>query len=154
MTAFPTWLLLLAAVIIFALAVVAGFYLRKLQLAQRVQAEQLAELEQSAADQRERVNNSIQIIARTLLDDGVGLTEASIRIRVLLDALQVEQEVREEFVAFYTIADKTSHIPILKDWKKLPRKKQFEFEKEMAALEDEYRDFALDAAKRILGRKF
>lgn len=154
MSAFPTWLLVLAAVIIFALAAVAGFYLRKLQLAQRVQAEQLAELEQSAADQRERVNNSIQIIARTLLDDGVGLTEASIRIRVLLDALQVEQEVREEFVAFYTVADKTSHIPILKDWKKLPRKKQFEFEKEMAALEDEYRDFALDAAKRILGRKF
>jgi hypothetical protein len=154
MSAFPTWLLLLAAVIIFVLAAVAGFYLRKLQLAQRVQAEQLAELEQSAADQRERVNNSIQIIARTLLDDGVGLTEASIRIRVLLDALQVEQEVREEFVAFYTVADKTSHIPILKDWKKLPRKKQFEFEKEMAALEDEYRDFALDAAKRILGRKF
>lgn len=154
MTAFPAWLLVLAAVIIFVLAVVAGFYLRKLQLAQRVQAQQLAELEQSAADQRERVNNSIQIIARTLLDDGVGLTEASIRIRVLLDALQVEDNVREEFVAFYTIADKTSHIPILKDWKKLPRKQQFEFEKEMAALEAEYRDFALDAAQRILGRKF
>ena len=154
MTAFPAWLLVLAAVIIFVLAVVAGFYLRKLQVAQRAQAHQLAELEQSAAEQRERVNNSIQIIARTLLDDGVGLTEASIRIRVLLDALQVEQGVRDEFVAFYTIADKTSHIPILKDWKKLPRKKQFEFEKEMAALEDEYRDFALDAAKRILGRRF
>ncbi|WP_020413035.1 DUF2489 domain-containing protein [Microbulbifer variabilis] len=154
MTVFPTWLLILAAVIIFALAIVAGYYLRKLSVAQKKQAEQLAELEQAAEDQRERVNDSIQIIARTLLDDGVGLTEASIRIRVLLDALQVEDKVREEFVAFYTIAEKTSHIPILKDWKALPRKEQFQYELEMAQIEADYKDFAIDAAKRILGRTF
>ncbi|WP_444904581.1 DUF2489 domain-containing protein [Microbulbifer sp. CnH-101-E] len=154
MTVFPTWLLILAAVIIFALAIVAGYYLRKLSVAQKKQAEQLAELEQAAEDQRERVNDSIQIIARTLLDDGVGLTEASIRIRVLLDALQVEDSVREEFVAFYTIAEKTSHIPILKEWKALPRKEQFQYELEMAQVEADYKDFALDAAKRISGRTF
>ncbi len=154
MTVFPTWLLVAAALIVFALTVVAGYYLRKLNVAQKQQAQQLAELEQAAADQRQRVNDSIQIIARTLLDDGVGLTEASIRIRVLLDALQVGQGVREEFVAFYTVAEKTSHIPILQDWKKLPRKKQFQFEREMAKVEEEYRDFALDAARRIIGRAF
>ncbi|MCX2795052.1 DUF2489 domain-containing protein [Microbulbifer thermotolerans] len=154
MNVFPVWVLIVAALIVFALAVVAGYYLRKLHLAQKQQAQQLGELEQAAADQRQRVNDSIQIIARTLLDDGVGLTEASIRIRVLLDALQVEQGVREEFVVFYTVAEKTSHIPILKEWKKLPRKKQFQFEREMAKIEDEYRDFALDAARRILGRTF
>ncbi|WP_445366131.1 DUF2489 domain-containing protein [Microbulbifer sp. ANSA001] len=154
MTVFPIWLLILAAVIIFALAIVAGYYLRKLSVAQKKQAEQLAELEQAAEDQRQRVNDSIQIIARTLLDDGVGLTEASIRIRVLLDALQVEDKVREEFVAFYTIAEKTSHIPILKDWKALPRKEQFQYELEMAQIEADYKDFAIDAAKCILGRTF
>ncbi|WP_250460897.1 DUF2489 domain-containing protein [Microbulbifer litoralis] len=154
MTVFPTWLLVVAALIIFALAAVAGYYLRKLNLAQKKQAAQLAELEQAASDQRQRVNDSIQILARTLLDDGVGVTEASIRIRVLLDALQVEQGIKDEFVAFYTVADKTSHIPILQEWKKLPRKKQFQFEMEMAQVESEYKDFALDAAKRILGREF
>ncbi|MCW8128306.1 DUF2489 domain-containing protein [Microbulbifer halophilus] len=154
MTAFPIWLLVVAALIIFALAAVAGYYLRKLHLAQKRQAAQLVELEQSALDQRQRVNDSIQILARTLLDDGVGVTEASIRIRVLLDALQVEQAVKDEFVAFYTVADKTSHIPILQEWKKLPRKKQFQFEMEMAQVESEYQDFALNAAKRIIGREF
>jgi hypothetical protein len=84
----------------------------------------------------------------------VGITEASIRIRVLLDALQVDKSVRDEFIAFYTLADKTSHIPILHDWKKLSRKQQFEFEQEMARVEAEYRDFTLDAARRILGREF
>ncbi|MFA0812940.1 DUF2489 domain-containing protein [Microbulbifer epialgicus] len=154
MMVFPLWLLILAAAIIFVLAIVAGYYLRKLAVAQKKQAEQLAELEKAAEDQRKRVNDSIQIIARTLLDDGVGLTEASIRIRVLLDALQVGEEVKEEFVAFYTIAEKTSHIPILKDWKQLPRKKQFQFELEMAQVEADYKDFAMDAAKRIVGRSF
>ncbi|WP_444944121.1 DUF2489 domain-containing protein [Microbulbifer sp. ZKSA006] len=154
MTVFPTWLLVIAALVIFSLAIVAGYYLRKLSVAQKEQAAQLAELEQAAEDQRQRVNDSIQIIARTLLDDGVGLTEASIRIRVLLDSLQVEDKVREEFVAFYTIAEKTSHIPILKDWKKLPRKEQFKYEREMAQVEADYKDFAIDAAKRILGRSF
>ncbi|WP_444931311.1 DUF2489 domain-containing protein [Microbulbifer sp. SSSA002] len=154
MTVFPTWLLVIAALVIFSLAIVAGYYLRKLSVAQKEQATQLAELEQAAEDQRQRVNDSIQIIARTLLDDGVGLTEASIRIRVLLDSLQVEDKVREEFVAFYTIAEKTSHIPILKDWKKLPRKEQFKYEREMAQVEADYKDFAIDAAKRILGRSF
>ncbi|WP_444927651.1 DUF2489 domain-containing protein [Microbulbifer sp. TRSA002] len=154
MTVFPTWLLMVAALVIFSLAIVAGYYLRKLSIAQKKQAAQLAELEQAAEDQRQRVNDSIQIIARTLLDDGVGLTEASIRIRVLLDALQVEDKVREEFVAFYTIAEKTSHIPILKDWKELPRKEQFKYELEMAQVEADYKDFAMDAAKRILGRSF
>ncbi|WP_444933056.1 DUF2489 domain-containing protein [Microbulbifer sp. JTAC008] len=154
MTVFSTWLLIVAALVIFSLAIVAGYYLRKLSIAQKKQAAQLAELEQAAEDQRQRVNDSIQIIARTLLDDGVGLTEASIRIRVLLDALQVEDKVREEFVAFYTIAEKTSHIPILKDWKELPRKEQFKYELEMAQVEADYKDFAMDAAKRILGRSF
>ncbi|WP_445357046.1 DUF2489 domain-containing protein [Microbulbifer sp. ANSA002] len=154
MTEFPIWLLVIAALIIFTLAVIAGYYLRKLSAAQKKQAEQLAELEQAAQEQRQRVNDSIQIIARSLLDDGVGLTEASIRIRVLLDALQVEESVREEFVAFYTIAEKTSHIPILKEWKALPRKEQFQYELEMAQVEADYKDFALDAAKRILGRTF
>ncbi|WP_444922350.1 DUF2489 domain-containing protein [Microbulbifer sp. CnH-101-G] len=147
-------MLAIAATIIFTLAVIAGYYLRKFSTAQKKQAEQLAELEQAAQEQRQRVNDSIQIIARSLLDDGVGLTEASIRIRVLLDALQVEDSVREEFVAFYTIAEKTSHIPILKEWKALPRKEQFQYELEMAQVEADYKDFVLDAAKRILGRTF
>lgn len=154
MSVFPTWLLVLAALVVFSLAVMAGWYLRRLQVATREQKQQLAELERAAEEQRQRVNDSIQIIARTLLDEGVGLTEASIRIRVLLDALQVEAGVKEEFVAFYTVADKASHIPILQEWKQLSPRERFRFEQEMAVLEAEYRDFALDAAQRILGRQF
>ncbi|WP_288129227.1 DUF2489 domain-containing protein [Microbulbifer sp.] len=154
MTEVPVWIVLIATLIIVALSAVATYYSLALHKAQKRQKRQLAELETAAEEQRERVNNSIQIIAKTLLDDGVGLTEASLRIRVLLDSLQVEPAVKEEFVAFYQIAEQTNHIPILGEWKKLSRKEQFAFEKDMARVESEYRDFALDAAKRILGRNF
>ena len=154
MTEVPVWILVIAALVIVGLSAVATYYVLELRKVRKVQAQKLAEIETAANEQRDRVNTSIQIIAKTLLDEGVGLTEASIRIRVLLDSLQVTDLVREEFVAFYTIADKTSHIPILEDWKKLSRKEKFAFEKEMARVEAEYRDFALDAAKRILGRNF
>ncbi|WP_231757462.1 DUF2489 domain-containing protein [Microbulbifer elongatus] len=154
MTEVPVWTLVVAGLIILVLSAIATYYCLELRTARKRQAQQLAELEAAADAQRERVNNSIQIIAKTLLEEGVGLTEASLRIRVLLDSLQVDPTVKEEFVAFYKVADKTSHIPILEDWKKLSRKEQFAFEKEMLRIEGEYRDFALDAAKRILGRSF
>ncbi|AQQ67775.1 hypothetical protein Mag101_09075 [Microbulbifer agarilyticus] len=154
MTEVPVWILVIAGLIILVLSAVATYYVLELRAARKRQAQQLAELEAAAEAQRERVNNSIQIIAKTLLEEGVGLTEASIRIRVLLDSLQVEASVKEEFVAFYQIADKTNHIPILAEWKKLPPKERFAFEKEMFKVEEEFGDFALDAAKRILGRRF
>jgi len=154
MTEVPVWILVIAALIILVLSAVATYYCLELHRVRKRQARKLAELEEAAEAQRERVNNSIQIIAKTLLDEGVGLTEASLRIRVLLDSLQVTAAIKEEFVAFYQVAEKTSHIPILEDWKKLSRKEKFAFEKEMARVESEYRDFALDAAKRILGRSF
>ena len=154
MTEVPVWILIIAAAIIIVLSAIATYYVLELRKVRRNQKQRLAELEAAAHAQRDRVNTSIQIIAKTLLDEGVGLTEASLRIRVLLDSLQVEDTVKNEFVAFYKVADQTSHIPILQDWKKLSRKEKFAFEKEMARVEDEYRDFALDAAKRILGRKF
>lgn len=154
MSEFPTWLLIIAGLIIFVLAVVAGYYVRKLHIAQKEQARQLAEQEQAAKAHRKQVSDSIQILARMLLDDRVSMTEASIRIRVSLDALRVGKSVREEFEAFYTVAKKSSHIPILKEWKKLSRKEQFQFEQEMAQLEAEYRDLTLDAARRVLGREF
>ncbi|WP_299592484.1 DUF2489 domain-containing protein [uncultured Microbulbifer sp.] len=154
MTEVPMWILVIAGLIILVLSAIATYYCLELRAARKRQVQQLLELEAAAEAQRGRVNNSIQILAKTLLDDGVGLTEASIRIRVLLDALQVGAPVKEEFVAFYQVAEKTGHIPILKDWKKLSPKERFAFEQEMVRVESEYRDFVLDAAKRILGRNF
>ncbi|TQV73452.1 DUF2489 domain-containing protein [Exilibacterium tricleocarpae] len=149
-----SWILFAGGLIILVLAVVAvRLQLQVAALKRQRQSEQLA-LEQAERDQRDRINKSIQIIAQGVESDQLSLTEASIRIKVLLDSLGVDDSVRAEYTAFYQLAKATDHIPILAQWKQLTLKKRVAFDRERETLEGEYRDFVLDAAKRIRGKTF
>ncbi|GMG88152.1 DUF2489 domain-containing protein [Biformimicrobium ophioploci] len=154
MNQIPDSLLIVAAAIIFVLSAVAGYYLWKLHKLRRLQAVKLKAIEEAAEAQRERVNNSIQILAAAILSEEVGLTEGAIRISTLMASLQVTEAEKSEFVAMFTLAEKTGHIPILEEWKKLKTRKKLEYLKEMDALEAEYGDFVRDAAERLRGRVF
>lgn len=147
-------LLILALIIIAVLAAIAAVLLYKVSQNNKAQRAQLAEKEASLQVQRERVNSSIQILAQAVGRDELTLTEASIRISFLLDSLGVAGDVREEFSAFYQLMEQTRHIPILENWKKLGPKEQKEFDRQRLKLEADYREFVLDAAARIQGRKF
>ena len=149
-----TVLLLVAIVVVVVLTVVAGYYLWQLRLLNNKRAEQQRALEQAGREQRERVNKSIQIIAQAITEDQMTLTEGAIRVRVLLDGLGVNEDVQEEFAAFYQLAKATEHIPILEGWKQLSTKKKLAFDSERERLESDYRDFVLDAAARIQGQVF
>lgn len=146
--------LVLGAIIIAALVGVALYYVLQLRALRQRQAQQLKELEEQRSAQRGRVNKSIEILAGALEKDDLSLTEASIRLSVLLDSLEVEESVREEFSAFYQLRDATSHIPILKAWKELTPRQQLQFDKERLQHEATYGEFVRDAAKRIKGRQF
>lgn len=149
-----TYLLLVAAVIIVVLATVAAILQYKVYQKNRARAAQQAQLEEHSAAQRERVNKSIQIIARSVGSDEITLTEASMRISVLLDSLGVDEGVREEFQAFYQLSDATAHIPILDAWKALPTKEKRKHDRERTTQEQFHEKGVLDASKRILGRSF
>lgn len=112
------------------------------------------ELEAKAKEKRDEVNRSIQILAQGCESDQLTLTEASIRIRGLLNSLAVEESVREEFSAFYQLADATAHIPYLADWKMLEKSEKRRLTAERETLEAQHQDFVRSAAKRILGRSF
>jgi hypothetical protein len=147
-------LVLLGAVVVVVLgSIAAHLHYRIYQQNKRRQAESLLQAE-AGQQQRERVNKSIQILAHAVQGEELTLTEASIRISVLLDSLEVDSNVREEFSAFYQLRDLTAHIPILDGWKKLDRKEQVRFDLERLQHEDTYRDFVLSAAKRIKARQF
>ncbi|GAB3107110.1 DUF2489 domain-containing protein [Aestuariicella hydrocarbonica] len=146
--------LIAAASIVFALAAVAVYYRLKLRTMQQHQQAQLEQLKKQGQQQRGRINKSIQIIAQGLLDDQLSLTEGSIRIKVLLDGLAVEEGVQEEFAAFYHLAAATDHIPILEAWKALNTRKKLEFDQQRQQLESDHREFVIDAAQRILGKQF
>lgn len=149
-----TSLLAIAVVIITVLAVIAARLQYRVYKLKRDQKERQAIQTRDASAQRERVNRSIQIIAKAVGRDDITLTEASIRISVLLDSLGVEEPVREEFSAFYQLAEANSHIPILEEWRKLTPKQQFALDQQRLREEAHYQEFILDAAQRILGRAF
>lgn len=151
-----TWIILsiVGAVIIVALAVVAGILQYKVHKLKQARKAQESALQAESDAQRERINKSIQVIAHSVGSDDITLTEASIRISVLLDSLGVDDEVREEFSAFYELKGATEHIPFLDAWKALSKKEQFRFDRERATQEQFHEKAVVDAAKRIRGRRF
>ncbi|HTF85314.1 MAG TPA: DUF2489 domain-containing protein [Cellvibrio sp.] len=147
-------LLVIGLIIVSILAAIAGVLLYKVHKQNQAQRLLLAEKEQAIREQRAHINRSIQILAQASQSEDLTLTEASIRISVLLDSLGVGDDVREEFSAFYQLRSLTEHIPILDGWKKLSRKEQMQFDLQRMKHEASYRDFVLDAAVRIKGREF
>jgi hypothetical protein len=136
-----------------ALSITAGYYLWQLYQLRRRQQAQLLEQQTALRERRDKVKLSVQRLAMATLDENLTLTEASMRIGVLLDSLPVAPQVREKYRAFFLLAEKTAHIPILEQWKRLSRQEQREFDKQRIAAEQEYGDFVKDAAKLLLSEE-
>src|SRR5690606_23839709 len=143
-----------ALTIIAMLMAIAIYYLWQLRRARQRGEARLAALEVESERQRQRINNSIQILAGAVGSEDLTLTEASIRICGLLDSLPNSDKAEKEYEAFYRLREVTAHIPILEQWKALGRKEQLRFDRERQSLEEEYRERVLDAAQRIRGKLF
>lgn len=139
-----------ALVVILALAAVAIYYLVALYRLRQRQRQAATLREEQWQEQRLRLVKSIRVLAQGMLNDDLTLTEGSIRIRVLLEGLQVEQTTRDSYSAFYLLATATEHIPILEQWRKLSTKEKLRFDRQRQNLENDHREFVLDAARRIL----
>lgn len=140
------------SLLILVLAIIAVYYHWQLYQMRKSREQELVVAAEKAHKQSMDIKRSIHFIARALEAEQVGLTEASIRISVLLDALQVDNTVKSEFSAFYKLADDASHIPILDAWKSLSKAKRAEFSREIQAMEEQCHDSVMDAARRIQGR--
>jgi hypothetical protein len=152
------YLALIGSAIILVLTVIAARLLLKLRAQTKKRTAALAAIEEAnqkaQVEQRIWMNKSIHILAQALGKEDLSLTEASIRICGLLDALNVNEEVKTEFSAFYQLREKTQHIPYLEAWKALSDAEQRKFDLERLQHEATYQDFIMDAAKRIADRHF
>ena len=149
-----------AVLSVVAIIVVVGLAYYAFQLQTKVNAieqkkvAQQVVLDKQAQEKRDSMNKSIQILAQGLSEGQLSKTEASIRIGALLEFLGVGESVKEEYSAFFQLAEATAHIPILEKWKALPTKEKLRYDSEREALEEKYGDFVVDAGKRILGKSF
>jgi hypothetical protein len=141
-------------VIVLLLAGTAIFYLRKVNKMQVIKEQQIKELDSLKSDHNNYLNTSVQVLAQGLVDDQLSLTEGAIRISVLLDNLKINEAARNDYSAIFQLAEATSHIPILDAWNRLSKKEKKEFEKIRSGLEDQYKDFVVDAARRLKGKSF
>lgn len=149
------WVWILAGgsviVILAGIAVYLHWQLHKQRCAEKELQKKIKKQEEEKLDY---INSSIQILAQGLLEDQLSVTEASIRISVLLSYLANNETHKKDFAVFYQVANKTSHIPILEEWKKLGIKERLRFDQERAVVEAEYEDFVRDAAQRVIGKRF
>ena len=146
--------IIFGVVIVLLLAGTAIFYLRKVNKMQVTKEQQIKELDGLKSDHNNYLNTSVQVLAQGLVDDQLSLTEGAIRISVLLDNLKINEAARNDYSAIFQLAEATSHIPILDAWNRLSKKEKKEFEKIRSALEDQYKDFVVDAARRLKGKSF
>ncbi len=135
--------------VIAILIAIAAYYHVKLYNKNVKYSENEAELRKTLAENRQKNINSVEIIARAVLDDQVTLTEASIRINALVQAIRLEDDKAKELSVFRQLAEATAHIPILEKWKALSRKEKRDFEKERESIEANFRDFVMAASEKI-----
>lgn len=152
MEVFNDWqlYLLLGLLIVIALAVYAWRLWRRLKAmeASHRATEQAAQL--GFEEQKKQAQNGLRILATALLQDELTLTEASMRIAWSLTQIDEQAHEKQRYSAFFQLAEATAHIPILDQWKALPRKQQYRFTVERARHEENFKPFVLEAARVLL----
>lgn len=142
------WLVIgcLLVVVLAGYAVFLSMQLRRQNHRQRELDHQLNE-QRASSDSEAR--QSVQIIARALLQKDLSDTEAAMRIAFLSQKIIATQDELDAFKVFQQLAEATAHIPILEDWVLLERSEQRRLTAERKKIEADYREFIAVGAKSL-----
>ena len=136
----------LLVVVLAGYAVFLGVQLRRQNHRQRDLDRQTNE-QRATSDSEAR--QSVQIIARALLQKDLSDTEAAMRIAFLSQKIIATQDELDAFKVFQQLAEATAHIPILEDWALLERSEQRRLTAERERIETDYREFIAAGAKSL-----
>ncbi|MDG1165046.1 MAG: DUF2489 domain-containing protein [Porticoccaceae bacterium] len=140
----------LASVLVVGLALYAGYLFLQLRVQASRVSEAQAELNVELHGKNLEARQSIQIIARALLQKDLTDTEAAMRIAYLAQQVSATEDEAEQFTVFQQLAEATSHIPILEDWQMLEKSEKRRLNKERAAIELTYAEFIQAGAERLI----
>tara|TARA_R110001599_G_scaffold316058_1_gene525117 strand:- start:167 stop:640 length:474 start_codon:yes stop_codon:yes gene_type:complete len=96
---------------------------------------------------------SIKIIAQSMIDEQVDLSEGSIRIKVLLDHIAPELHEDLAFSIFSKMYTATEHMPTHEARKQADKQLITKLDKERFKLEEENKTDILNAAKALLQKE-
>ena len=99
---------------------------------------------------RENCLENLEIVASSLLQEQVDVTEASWRCKVLLEILDPSLMERAAFRPFGEVYDRTRHLSTHQARRALTPKERFKEDRERLAVEEELREAVLVAAGAVL----
>ena len=108
--------------------------------------QQLEQQEQAHQQQRAHTIESVQVLAKCMLEDQVELSEGCFRIKVLLDSLAPELYTQEPYKVFNTMYEGLHHMPTHEARKQTDKRFIYKLDKQRFALEDQHREQILQAS--------
>jgi len=143
----------MAAIMVIALAAYAAWLSVQLRRQAGRAREAQEQLEAELQKKNLQARQSIQIIARALLQNDVTDTEAAMRIAYLSQQVSSTEQESEQFAVFVQLAEATAHIPILDDWQMLEKSEKRRLNKERAEIELVYAEFIQAGAEQLVNLK-
>ncbi len=124
--------------------------LRKMRAMQAAIAQREAEQEAELQAHRAHLRESLEVIARTMLEDQVELSEACIRLKVLIDNYDPDLHQQRGFAVFNELHARLAHMPTHQARKEADPKWIRKLDKERYRLEREYREDLRSAGEKLL----
>ncbi len=137
-------------VLIVGLAAIIWVTWRDLKKLKAAQAKHQAEQQQELDKHRRYLVESMQVIAKTMLDDQLELSEGCIRIKVLLDNYDADLHRLDKFRVFNLMYQGLSHMPTHEARKQTDSKLIRKLDAERFKLEREHRDAIRHSAQQLL----
>lgn len=141
-------LLAIAILVIVALAVVAWRMQSQVWAQQRERKRLEREQATKAEERKAFVLESLRIISANVLDEDLNLSEATIRCKILVDALDLPQVERQTYQALDTVFERVQHFDTHQARKELSRDERARQDAEREAIEAEHEE----ALKACFGR--
>ncbi|WP_158269370.1 DUF2489 domain-containing protein [Saccharospirillum sp. MSK14-1] len=127
-----------AVVIIAVLAVIAWRLQRQVWQQQRHQEAQQAAAQQRDAERTAYVLDSLRILSANVIDENLNLSEATIRCKVLVDALNLTDSERQPYQVLETVFEQVQHFDTHGARKALSREERKRQDAAREAIEREY----------------
>lgn len=141
---------IIAGLITLVLASYAVFLLFKLNKQKKAMQQSAAAQAEKHDAQMKSIIESITSIAKAMKQEQCPTIEGCIRLKVLIDQLRLDDAIRDDFEVFYTIYDKTAHIPTHQGWKDLKTKEKVTHTKLMMKLEAEHGSAINQAVDKVI----
>lgn len=145
------WTLIIAGLIVI---VVLGIFIARQSRALRQHNATRRKNEAFMAERREKMVDSIRVIAMAVEEDQIEYSEACLRLKGLLDHLAPELLERAPYSVFLEVHNRISHMPTHRARKKTDRRFVEKMDEERFAVEREFRDAIRRAATAIREHEF